>query len=218
MREVDSSALRLVAQALGIGNPHTVVGEVLFDDGVLQQVLNVMPLVRRAGTLAPTTGIYASDFDQAHVAAGALLTTFDPYAPASPGAGWPSPVPLGFDAWLLSVQLAAVVGDHSTTNASRATILIPGTHRAFGDAAPTNYSCEYSAHLGEIIVGGAGTSCYIGIVGSGLVTQRRAVRIPRGATIQLQSISAAVGAATMTWQLFWGLFPSALGQDAFGAS
>jgi hypothetical protein len=214
MRDVDSQALRLVSRALGIGNPVTAVEQVSFDDSVLQQVLEVGPLVRRGGTLERTAGLYMADFDNVHAAPGAVASSVDPYAPSSPGAGYPSPVPTGLEVWLLGAQVAAVAGVHSTTQHSRVSLLVPGVQRAFGDAAPTNYTLEYSLHLGELPIL-AGTVVYINALGY-TGTARRAVRVTRGSTINMSSVAANAG--TITFQLGIGLFPVALGEDAFGAS
>lgn len=76
MRQVDTDALGGVAGALGIANPATVTQPVDFDDGVLQQVLDVSRMLPSG---QPNDGIVSVSLVNTHVANGNLFQTFDPY-------------------------------------------------------------------------------------------------------------------------------------------
>lgn len=53
MRSLDTDAMSFVARALGVGAPMTATRDVVFDDDVLQQSLDVGPLLRRARLYSP---------------------------------------------------------------------------------------------------------------------------------------------------------------------
>lgn len=109
MREIDSDALRDVAESLQIRNPTTAVGQVLFDDENLQQAHVVTPLLPGLGT---ERGWFGAIQDHDHTADGTLRNTLDIYARVSSPTGG-----LGFhrdrrrtDIWLYTV-------DHSIEDA-----------------------------------------------------------------------------------------------------
>lgn len=213
MREIDTNALTRVARVLGVGNPATAVSPVDFDDGVLQQVLEVSAMIRRAR--APLgDGLFAAQIENVHAGAGAETTQRDPYDLAvATGAGWPDPVPADFDVWVLGAIASAATGVQSGSNASRFSITYPGTQVAFGSTSTIDQLIK--AWLSEVPIG-AGAVSFLGGAGDGNPAyEGPAWRVPRGALLTFQS--SAGGAGSIFLQMVLGLFPSNLGYDGRGA-
>lgn len=113
MREIDSDALRFVLPSLGIGSPIASTRPAVFDDDVLQQILDVGPLIRRGLSNRPTQwgGIFQLLFDHANTSGAAQTSSIaiDPWlgpsssTPAEVQNGWvPQP---DADLWLLYASL-----------------------------------------------------------------------------------------------------------------
>ena len=73
MRVIDTDALTGVARVLGVGNPATAVQQVVFDDGNLQQVLDVGRAVARGRS--PIQGIGRISLELVFSATGAQANT-----------------------------------------------------------------------------------------------------------------------------------------------
>lgn len=223
MRDIDSDALRLVAQALGVGNPVTAVQQVQFDDGVLQQVLDVAALVRRAGTIAPSAGLWTVNIINSHNSANAVSTTIDPYNLTGAGNGYPVPIGPELDVWLCDVS--GGTGIASTIDIDEPSFLgidYPATTVAVGTAAAVTqivktYTSTVTMADGRIQLTDAGDAEGAGPKGRGTAYTGALLprRIPRGGAIRWETKST--GITTLGARLLLGIFPAGLGQDAIGA-
>lgn len=217
MREIDSDALLSVLHVLGIGNPSTATRPALFDDDNLQQVFDVGPAIRRSRVAGSKSGIWSAQIENAHVAAGQLITNFDPYNlagsidPQTALNGYPDPVPEGFDVWLLGAVLLSTTGQLDN---ARLTVGVPATGAAFG--ATGTVSLPYYFWNADVPIGATGALSFGGQAGNGSVLpSHRAVRVPRGSSIVFTSVNGAgVGWASIFCDMHLGLFPLALEQDA----
>lgn len=210
MRQVTTNALEAVAAALGIGAPVTATEPVDFDDGVLQQVFDVAALVRRARAgVAGTGGLGVIQLTNTHPGAGTLTAVADVY---NIGSGAPNSFPedtRNLDIWAFGARARATAGGGGLFTNGRLQVgpypIINGT--LSGTFELQNYDAEVTL----------GAAIYLAEVGSGLVAPRwaQAVRIPRNANVSFQTVATA--ASTYTCDLFIGVFPRGIGQDALGA-
>lgn len=204
MRPVDTDALQSVAPALGIGNPHTVLAPVDFDDGTLQQVLDVAPLIRRGRSVARSTGVWTGIMRVAATAGATNSDDLNPYALGTQAkAAFPSPVPQGFDVWILDVQ----AGGLQNVDWAVASILYPAAAQAFGTAAPINHAV--AVWTGAPLVTGL-------IFLTPALRFAAPVRVPPGAqiSVEMKATGGGSGVVDVTWII--GLFPAGLGQDGVG--
>ena len=216
MREIDSDALLSVLHVLGIGNPATATLPAVFDDENLQQVFDVAPAIRRARVSGATgEGIWSAQIENAHVAAGQIVSTITPYNLAGgPTAftalnGFPDPVPNDMDVWLIGAACLYTTGQLDN---ARLTVQVPGTGAAFG--ATGNVSLPYYFWDTDMPIGATGALSFGANSLEGMQLSRRAVRVPRGSEIGFTSVNGAgVGWASIFCDMHLGLFPASLGQD-----
>lgn len=212
MRPVDTDALGQIAKVLGIGNPATATSPVDFDDAVLQQVVDVLPTVRRARTIPGTGGLFHGQVSQVHAGAGSLLSQVDPYELSATSltaeGGYPDPVPDDFDVWLLGAVGSAAVGVINTNLFSNCLINLPNTGSAFGSSGGT-----IPYFMGDTE---APISAAVAFIANSASPDMRqpAFRLTRGTVLDLNSHAGAAG--TVFWTIFLGLFPAGLGQDLLG--
>lgn len=202
MRLIDSQALDKVSKALGVAASPQLP---YLDDGVLQQVLDVTGLVRRARALGAAGGVFAGSIDTVHAAADTVNTTVDPYQLTSPGAGYPSPVPDGYDVWLLDAQVAVTIGACDDNPGPRLSILYPSASRFLGGAG--NVTVPWRLFSTEVPT--SAVVAYLRTADG--FTQKGPTRIPRGAQLVFGSTSLA--ATTVFGILTLGLWPEALGAE-----
>jgi len=208
MMKFDGPALESIREALGLTGVGAQITE--FPDGVCDQVLDVAPFIRRGRTFAGSSGLFGGRITNTHAGAGALLTTVDPYAVTAPGSGYPSPVPPGYDVWLLSSWASAVIGVQSATLASRLTISHPATNLAFGSAGGVGQLVRL--FLGESAI--SATLAFLRESAGSVQPSTYPVagwRIPRGSTIVWATNAAIAG--DLIVELLIGLFPAGMGQD-----
>lgn len=207
MQEVDSAALHAVSKSLGLSTPGGQRTD--FDDENLQQVLDVGPLIRRGRALGARGGAFSAYVVNTHPAADTQTTNLDVYKLATPtqGAGWPSPVPEGYDAWLVGSQ---ALQSGAIMTAAMLRIVYPSESQIYGAAGPMNMVLRtyLTTVLASVTIGSV---LYGRSIGDGQIGRTHAIRIPRGATVTWQSISNAAGDISAILQL--GLFPAGLGQD-----
>lgn len=211
MREVRSDALDAIGRALGLSGP--VRGTVQFTDGILEQVIDVAPLIRRGRTQAATDGIYTAVLQNVHAAANTQTSTVSPYdvAAADAIAPYPAPMPAGFDIWLISAYLEQDSGSGTLSaalivnfrdqqqgwgrNQAGAAVVATGTQLlAFWDALATQ-TREF------------------GILNELGIWKKIGLRLPADSATDLVFSSTSSAAATFSLHLLLGVFPIGLGQD-----
>lgn len=223
MKVLDSGALRGLTKILGIagGTPTD------FDDGNLQQTLDVGPILRRSRTPGELNGgIFSSSIRNTHTAANVLLGTLAPYtcgvgatAPARntwPGVG--QGVPDIFDLWLLGVdaqnrgtpgqfggaQLAINIG--AQNNAELAVTVAAGVSVRTGALVFTIRTYDVERGIGALETAldeGAGHLSRLPLP----------LRIPRGASLLWGTESTGAGNPIYDVHLLFGVFPAGFGQD-----
>jgi len=214
MKRIDSQALGILTKSLGLSGSGSQLTELT--DGVVDQALSVNELIRRGRTLAGSEGIFTAIMRNVHTDAETLATTVPPYlVPAgNTNAPWPSPIPRGFDVWLLSATVRQATGagtllgalyiDYAgpqqgwgVTDSGGGIVSAERIPLAFWDALAT-VSNEFG------VLNQLGTNAQIGM------------RIPRpmglgDTTLVFVSVSSLT--ATFDCQLVLGIFPTGLGQD-----
>ena len=111
MQEVDSQVLQDVSKILRLSTVGSQITD--FDDGVLQQVLDVSKLVRRGGVLAQSQGLFSFEIVNEHAGASTIRTLVNPRSPGAviQGAGYPAQVPLTLDPWVVAVGIRCAAAD-----------------------------------------------------------------------------------------------------------
>ena len=212
MKKIDSQMLESLNKALGLSGVGSPVTELT--DGIVDQVVDVNPIVRRGRTQAQTGGIYTGVLRNIHTAANTITSSVNPY---NVGAGviapWPDPMPPGFDIWAISASVLQISGTGTLAcslfvdydrqqgwgqnNASAAVVSEERTPLAFWDALIT-LSGDQIGLLNGANGPHAKLSC----------------RLPVSRTLELVFISTSSATATFECQIVLGVFPTALGQDA----
>jgi len=211
MIRMKSQALGTIKRALGLSGPESQTTE--FHDGILEQTFDVTSSVRRGNTLGVTEGIFTGALQNVHGAAETLIAQADVYA--LPGvtaiAPWPSPVPPGFDVWLLGAFVRQTLGAGTLDSLLLLQYGVQGFGIDDSDVAVTFNSeipiARWDAVFTEGNIfglqnGGGGPFVHVGM------------RIPRANTPVLSFRSTSSELATFTCQCIMGLFPAGLGQDA----
>jgi len=215
--EIDGPQLSPIHRILGL-NQSTASGLTEIDTDNVTQVLPVVPeIIRRGSTPFNVSGWYEGILENVHSAGDAEASSINPY---SPGAGarapYPAEVPLGFDVWMLGVGGVRSDGAGGLTEAMiqvnpNATQVGWGLDDAGAAVAAVSPSITVARFV-TLATTGVGTITddpMIDDQGNTFVNVRQ--RIPRGATIEFHSLSAA--AAEFQAIFLMGIFPEALGQD-----
>lgn len=215
MRRVDSDALGVVAKSLGLSGAGAQFTE--FADGEVLQVLDVAALVRRGRTRAGTEGIYYAILRNEHAAGDARFTAMNPYELGATGllAPFPSPMPAGFDIWLLSATMRRQSG--SGTVVAGLSVQYAASVQAFG-LNDTGTAVVFSGEGNLCTWDDLATSGFTwGLLQEQAGQQPRlGVRLPRSVDTQVVFRSTSSALATYQCQIMLGVFPSALGQDGLG--
>lgn len=217
MRSIDTDALELVAPALGVGAPGTATELVEFDDGTLQQVFDVAPLVRRAG--APNTGIglvrisvnYASG-------AGSNTVTAELRNPGIGSQGWPAAdIAAGkVDVYLIGASLQRTSGSSTLTASSLSLALPSGVHMPRLDVGTGTQATELGLAQWDALI--TGTGIFAGF--DGYPFQRIGIRLPPtfptqlsvGST-RLSFFSTSDGVGQFSCAVLVAFLRAGLGQD-----
>lgn len=213
MKRVNSDALQEVDRALGITGQAGAL-ETEFQDGIVDQVLDVGPLIRRGRTLGISEGIFEGTLRNVHPGAGSLTSVTNiylvPVAPAFPP--WPTPVPRGFDVWLLNAVVRQVSGAGTFQGALFANY--DAGVQAFG-VSNTGATVVSSAHHVLVNWDGLVTDTFVYGVLNGAVPKVTPFRLVRGTVpgTSLTFSSTASDVITFDCQVLIGLFPTGLGQD-----
>lgn len=207
---VDSDALAFVTRALGLTGAGAATTELI--DGTVDQVLDIVPLVRRGRTFASTQGIFTGILQNVHTDAESLLTSVDPYEFGATGlvAPWPSPVPPQFDIWLLGAVVRRESGSGTFTGILETHIAVQGW--GIDDSGVAVVSTlgfpivRWDAVVTETIVFGV-------TAGGELPYAPIGMRLPRSGESTLAFRSTSSLTSTYSCQVVLGLFPVSLGQD-----
>ena len=207
-KKVDSDALGILNKSLGLTGAGSPITELA--DGIIDQIVDVVPAARRGLTQAATEGIYVAKLRNVHAAGDSRTATLVPFQPAAGTAlpPYPSPMPARFDVWLLTATVTQVSGTGTLSGAlflnTPAQIVglandgaagIFSHPLAFWDAVTTE-NVEFG-----LLNGARGPLAKIGL------------RLPRAITTQLIFASTSSATATFDCLAVLGVFPVALGQD-----
>lgn len=210
-KEIDSAALTELNQVLGLagsgGAPRTEL-----EDGAVNLVLEILPIVRRSRAIPPSEGIFPILFLFTHAAANDQIRSIDPYAPGTNAyPPYPGTVPDGFDYWVTGcggrVSLAA-----NFTNCVFATI-VNGSNVGIGLDQVGNMlgvGARYMPLASFNDAANLGGSDYL--TSEGLAYQHIGRRIRRGDLLSFASTSS--GVLDIYFMVMGCLLPSGLGQDA----
>lgn len=208
---LDGQALAALNGILG-----TTGGEekTFLDDGNLQLSLDATHVIRRSRTVGGSSGIFVAKLANVHAGSDSVSLTVDPYAlTGAVQAGYPKPVPVGFDVWLLDVlgtASADAMMDGGQTP-SWVFLLYPAVATVLGTAGSSARGVR----------GFADQLTFSGSARVLLATQAdtfgRAlpIRIPRGTLLGWNTTALAV-AGTLQCNAVLGLFPAGLGHDCEG--
>jgi len=210
VKKIDSDALGILTKALGLSGAGSPITELA--DGVVDQALDVAPIVRRSRTQAATGGIYIGGLENVHGAGTTLTTSTFPYnVTVGSFAPYPVPMPLQFDIWLLSATMARASGTGTVT--AQLQTIYGAAQQGFGvddggAATGALTLLQTHAYWDTLVTGGTGLLRSEGpeaIIG---------LRLPRPSpTTELRFTSTSSAAATYVCLVTLGVFPVALGQD-----
>ena len=209
-KRIDSDALGILTKALGLSGAGSPVTELA--DGVVDQTLDIVPIVRRSRTAATSEGIFIGLLQNDHSGSGTLTTSVFPYS-VSVGSipPYPSPMPPQFDIWILSATLLRESGT-STVNCALQTIT-PARFLGFGvddgGAAVTATILQVHAFWNAL----QGLSTNFGTLQELGAQAKPGFRLPRDPATELRFVSSASAAGKFNCFVTLGIFPVALGQD-----
>lgn len=209
MKKIDSQALDILKQAFGLSGATSPVTELT--DGVVDQVIDVRPIVRRSRTQAQTEGLYTGVLRNVHPGADSRTATLNPYnAGATANPPYPAPMPRGFDIWLLSAFLTQLSGSGTLSAALR--VIVPATKMGLDTLGAPVAATMNTALWDSIVAEGVAT---VGVKSGQTETmQKIGIRLPRSPDTQLSFGSTSGAAATFDCFVILGVFPVGLGQDA----
>lgn len=211
-KEVDSSALvdlnRILRLAGGQMSPGTEL-----DDGRLDQVIDVIPVVRRGLALPSTTGLFYCYLTNIHDVADDEESIENPYEIQGSHvvAPYPAPVPEDKDFWLLG---ASVLPSSLSPAPSSALLFLDPIAAEQGWGADSNAAGVLSNNA-QFIARWDSTLSESGFIfmvteaGDPYVTINR--RIRRGTSIRFASTSTAAG--NVQCVMLCALFQIGIGQD-----
>ena len=217
---VKGDALGVVNKSLGLAGTGAPITE--FNDGQLDQVIDVAPLIRRGRTIAGSTGIFRMVFENAHAGSGSLNSGWIPYETGTVGAipPFPSDIKRGDEVWLLWAGCRQTAGSGAV--AIEAAIFFGAVQQGFGidDAGAAVVSVtapiiarwnDVDAVSGQLLLRDATT---------GLFVQKLGIRVPPKGDIAVAGGEMTVtfdtttdGVGTYELMLYVGVFPVGLGQD-----
>jgi len=206
-REIDSTALLLANRMLGVAGPGSAATEL--EDGILNQVLDVAPIVRRSRTLGGSGGWYYALMENVHLAANAQSSTLDLYAAVGPINGYENPLPDRFDCWLMQASCRRIAGAGDLTDGVFS--LNPAESQQGCGVDQAGAAFAGSSNMALAVFDGIFTG---GIAINTLTNEANykiGIRVPRGASIIWGTTAGA--AATFRGELAIGVFPVTTGQD-----
>jgi len=218
-KRIDSDALSVVNAALGLtgaGSPMTEL-----TDGVVDQALDVAPIVRRSRTLKPSEGIFTGLFQNNHGAADTQTSIFVPYSAGTvlTFAPYPAVMPPQFEVWVLAATVTRTSGTGTFTGGL--SISFPTSQLGFGvDEAGvqvTDTPLFPIAFFDTVVNWGGGVLGRTAGVTDGYY--RIPIRLPRprlvgGLDLRFSTVASAI--AVYQCMVVLGVFPVSLGQDGVG--
>lgn len=220
VQKLDSDALEPVSRSLGIAGAGASSETVLADAEVIQ-VVDLNRQARRGRVPHGSGGIFRMSLRNIHAGAGVLVSNMVPYlAGTGTIAPFPSPVPRGFDLWLLGASAI----QSADSGFAFAILSLSNTLRGWGQ--DDNGAAIVSGLIEPLVfwdgaVGIAGMSDALNNINSGQMYHRINRRIPReregAAAADLTTIffeTSASAASTIECNMAFGMFPITLGQDA----
>jgi len=214
VKRIDSDALGPLTKALGLtgaGSPLTELA-----DGVVDQALDVGPIIRRGRTLAGSAGIYGCMLQNVNTGAETILSTVDVYNVAAGNSSiWPAPMPEQFDVWLLGASMRRQSG--TGTIVALLSLQIPARAQGFGID---------DSGVAVVQVDPMGLVAWNNVVATTTIDASKSgdrgpyaqlgIRIPRGTGASTGTLRfSTVSSNTSTWNcnMMMGIFPISLGQD-----
>lgn len=207
MKKIDSQALDVLNKALDLRGPGSPATEL--SDGIVDQMIEIGPIVRRSRTQASTEGIYTGMLRNVHAAADSRAIGLFPFNGGSAAiAPYPAPMPAGFDVWLLSAVVLQASGTGTLSGALR--VSYPGRMMGLSTSGGAVGATVNVAFWDTII--DEGTLFAIKSAQTQPV-QNIGLRLPRDTATQLIFASTSSAVATFECFIMLGVFPVALGQD-----
>lgn len=228
MQAIDSSALTLLRRVLRISGQGSAQTELL--DGLVNQTLDIGPILRRSLAVAGTGGIFIATLVNNHGAgASEEQSSFGPYGPGLvAGNGYPAvpigtsvaEVPDGFDVWLLDVTGEIIGGTAANFVSGIVSIHNPVNQTGLGvneaGTVDRNASIRSVARFDAVDVTITGTINPL-LEESGatrILVGERLRRGPLSAQTSVSFSSAATGAVVAQANVRFAVLPSGFGQDA----
>ncbi len=212
MKTVDSQALAIVNRALGLSGAGASLTEFL--DGSVDQTLDIGELVRRGRTIAKSQGIFMGLLRNIHAGSGTLTSSFPPY---TGGTGailpWPSPMPLGFDVWVIGAFVRQLSGSGTFTGSL---IIDPNTTNLGWGVDDGGAAVSAAARIPLAFWDSVVTQTdEIALMEDGQPWAKIGMRLFRlnRNDVRLMFSSTASALATFDCFIMLGVFPVGLGQD-----
>ena len=214
VKKIDSDALTELTRALGLTGAGSPVTELA--DGVVDQTLDVVPIVRRSRTQHGTTGLYTAIMRNVHTDAQQLTTSVNPYLVGATAQiePYPSPMPAQFDVWLLSATARRVSGSGTITAVLHYQYASDSQGWGIDDSGVAIVASPPVALVHWDTVVALNTAFLI--QEGGFPYKHFGIRIPRGSTAnngQFEFTSSSSLTSTYEALLVLGVFPITLGQD-----
>jgi hypothetical protein len=180
-----------------------------FPDGILEQVVDVLPLIRRArvdpsGTV--TRGLWSMLLRHTHAGAGQITETYDMYALDGVAiAPWTS---YGMDVWLLG-PISGSIDTSASLVGARLGLQYPATRQVGIDVAAAGTTVALAIATGTFDMAGFYNALEFN---NGPLTIDGSWRMP--IRTPLVFASQASGACEINLSLQLGVFPMGMGHDA----
>jgi len=213
VKQVDSDALGIVNRALGLSGRGDDKTELT--DGILEQGVDVAPMIRRGRTLQPSEGIFYGIFHNVHAGADTQSATINPYRPEEllRVAPYPAVVPAQFDLWLLYATVLRQAGTGTAT--ALLDMQLSGQTQGWGVRMDGGAEVQVPRHpLAFWDTTIASTYTFLTTVGVSQPAVKLGYRFPRTGNPDLRFFSSSSAAATWQCAIVMGLFPVSMGQDA----
>lgn len=211
-KKIDSQALEIANKALGLTGAGSRITELA--DGVVDQVLEVTPIVRRSRTQGITTGIYTAVMRTDHTDAETVQAQLNPYrVPAiNLTPPWPSPIPSSFDLWLLSAGVRRNAG--GGTVSATLSVDYANSSQGFGindGGTAAQSTLPHRLAFWDAVI--TDVTVFAILAGSEQPNAQIGLRLQQGIFTEL--VFRATSTLTSQWdcQLLLGIFPVGLGQD-----